>query len=124
MNIRAINHVQLAFPARLGAQVLHFYGSLLGLTQLLYPAGPTLRFMVGGQRVDLVPIQNDATSPPAAHLALEVDDLPQLRHRLQRHSLTLDESRPLPGYRRFYVKDPADNWLEFLELDTSEPTKS
>ena len=46
-----------------------------------------------------------------------VQDLPALRHRLLQAELALVENRALPGYLRFYVKDPAGNQLEFLEPD-------
>ena len=55
-----------------------------------------------------------------SHLAFEVDDLPALRGRLQQAELALVENRALPGYLRFYVKDPAGNQLEFLEPDTEQ----
>ena len=44
-------------------------------------------------------------------------DLPALRGRLLQAQLPLVENRALPGYLRFYVKDPAGNQLEFLEPD-------
>ncbi|MBX9936169.1 MAG: glyoxalase, partial [Burkholderiaceae bacterium] len=56
----------------------------------------------------------------ASHLALEVDNLPELRSRLLQAQLALVENRALPGYLRFYVKDPAGNQLEFLEPDTEQ----
>ena len=34
--------------------------------------------------------------------------------------LPLVENRALPGYLRFYVKDPAGNQLEFLEPDHTQ----
>ena len=37
--------------------------------------------------------------------------------RLLQAELPLVESQALPGYLRFYVKDPAGNQLEFLEPD-------
>ena len=37
--------------------------------------------------------------------------------RLLQAELPLVENRALPGYLRFYVKDPAGNQLEFLEPD-------
>ena len=40
------------------------------------------------------------------------------RSRLLLAQLPLVENRALPGYLRFYVKDPAGNQLEFLEPDT------
>ena len=44
--------------------------------------------------------------------------------RVLQADVALDETRALPGYLRFYAKDPAGNQLEFLEPDNElqEPT--
>jgi catechol 2,3-dioxygenase-like lactoylglutathione lyase family enzyme len=120
MSIHSINHVQLAFPAGREADMRHFYGSLVGLTELRQQGGKTLRFVAGRQRVDLIPTENWLPAPATSHLAFEVKDLPGLRSRLLDAQLQLEESRPLPGHRRFYVGDPAGNQLEFLEPDPSQ----
>lgn len=120
MAIHSINHVQLAFPAGAQAQIRHFYHGLLGLNEVhLQPEG-TLRFAAGHQRVDLVPTPAGQPLPAVSHLAFEVDNLPALRGRLLAAQLPLVENRALPGYLRFYVKDPAGNQLEFLEPDTEQ----
>ncbi|MDD2546098.1 MAG: glyoxalase [Burkholderiaceae bacterium] len=120
MTIHAINHVQLAFPSGAEHQIRHFYARLLGLPELRTPVGETLRFVAGGQRIDLVPTAQWQPQPTVSHLAFEVQDLPRLRSRLLAAELALVENRALPGYLRFYVKDPAGNQLEFLEPDHEE----
>ncbi|GKT20681.1 glyoxalase [Acidovorax sp. SUPP3334] len=117
MAIHSINHVQLAFPAGAEGQIRNFYGTLLGLPELLHPAGNTLRFAAGAQRIELVPTDGWQPVPAVSHLAFEVENLPELRGRLLQAELPLVENRALPGYLRFYVKDPAGNQLEFLEPD-------
>lgn len=122
MTIHAIHHAQLAFPVAEQAAVRHFYGALVGLTELKIPQSETLRFIAGSQRLDLVPHERDARPNAGAHLAFEVQGLPQLRQRLLQAGFALDEKRPLLGHLRFYVQDPAGNQLEFLEPDpTQEP---
>lgn len=121
MAIHSINHVQLAFPAGTQGQIRNFYSSLLGLRELRQPTpGPSLHFAAGAQRIELVPAERWQAAPSASHLAFEVDNLPELRHRLLQAELPLVENRALPGYLRFYVKDPAGNQLEFLEADTEQ----
>ena len=88
MSIQSINHVQLPFPAGAEAPIRRFYSSLLGLPEVRLNAGNALRFVAGTQRIDLLQAE-----------------------------LPLVENRALPGYLRFYVKDPAGNQLEFLEPD-------
>ena len=118
MAIHSINHVQLAFPAGAEEPIRNFYSSLLGLPEVRLAAGNALHFAAGTQRIDLVPTDHWQGAPSVSHLALEVQDLPALRGRLLQAQLALVENRALPGYLRFYVKDPAGNQLEFLEPDT------
>ncbi len=117
MAIHSINHVQLAFPAGAEEPIRNFYSRLLGLPEVQLAAGSALHFAAGSQRIDLVPTDHWQGAPSVSHLALEVQDLPALRGRLLQAQLALVENRALPGYLRFYVKDPAGNQLEFLEPD-------
>jgi catechol 2,3-dioxygenase-like lactoylglutathione lyase family enzyme len=120
MTIQSIHHVQLAFPAGAEAPIRRFYASLLGLPEVRLKADSTLRFAAGTQRIDLVPVEQWQPHPPVSHLAFEVQDLPAQRRRLLQADLPLVENRALPGYLRFYVKDPAGNQQEFLETDRTE----
>ena len=122
MGIAAINHVQLSFPAGAEDAIRHFYSGLLGLSELRWQPGSTLRFAAGPQRIDLVPTEHWQPVSAVPHLALEVQDLPSLRHRLLQAEVALDETRALPGYRRFYANDPAGNQLEFIEPDHEQET--
>ncbi|WP_394788639.1 VOC family protein [Rhodoferax sp.] len=124
MNIHSIHHAQLAFRAGDEAQIRRFYNQLIGLTEFKAGhqpvSGTPLRFVAGQQRIDLVPTDNWQPNPIPSHLAFEVQDLPSLRRRLLSAEVELEESRPLVGHLRFYVKDPAGNQLEFLEPDASQ----
>ncbi|SFD66174.1 VOC family protein [Paracidovorax konjaci] len=117
MAIHSINHVQLPFPAGAEGEIRDFYAGLLGLAEVTYPAENALHFAAGNQRIALVPTARWQPAPVASHLAFEVDNLPELRGRLLQAELAVVENRSLPGYLRFYVKDPAGNQLEFLEAD-------
>ena len=117
MAIHSIHHVQLAFAAGTEGQIRHFYNHLLGLPELAYPVGAGLRFAAGAQRVELLPTERWQVAPVVSHLAFEVSGLPELRARLLDAEVALVENQALPGYLRFYVKDPAGNQLEFLEPD-------
>ncbi|HEY0201116.1 MAG TPA: VOC family protein [Burkholderiaceae bacterium] len=124
MTVHAINHVQLGFPRGGEDAVRRFYGTLVGLTELRYSAGGELHFVAGSQRIDLIPTEDEDWRPPprtAVLLAFEVHNLPRLRQQMLAQQLPIEERQPLPGYLRFRVRDPAGNWLEFIEPD---PTTS
>lgn len=115
MNVLAVHHVQLPFLASHGEAIREFYGRLLGLPCISHPTSDRPSFMAGSQRLDLVPVERPEPPARLAHVALEVLNLPELRRRLLAAGLPLDETRPLPGFRRLCVNDPAGNRLEFLE---------
>ena len=117
MGIHSINRVQLPFPRGEQAQVRRFYGVLVGLTELKYPVDEALHFVAGSQRIDLVPTDHWRAPSAVSVLAFEVNNLPRLRHQLLQAQVPLEEQHALPGYLRFYAKDPAGNQLEFLEPD-------
>ncbi len=126
MSIRGVHHLQLAFRAGNAPAMRHFYGDLLGLTEL--PDEPaegaarreaTLRFAAGDQRIDLVGVAQWQPLPAVSHLAFEVQDLSSLRARLRAAELALVETQGLAGFARFYLKDPAGNQLEFLEAEAA-----
>jgi catechol 2,3-dioxygenase-like lactoylglutathione lyase family enzyme len=116
MSVQRLHHVQLAVPRKLVAAQRRFYGELIGLT--VHAEGATedrLRIGTEGGRIDLV--STDAAGSPTldAHIALEVDDFRSVRQRLAAAGLAIDETRPLPGYLRLYVVDPAGHRIEILQ---------
>ena len=114
MSALSIDHVQLPFAVSQAAQVYQFYTEFFGLKNFAAPQAARFRFGLGGQWLDLVP-SPDAQPVQSGHLALSVLNLPAVRHRLLQAGHVLDETRALPGYRRFFVNDPAGNRLEILE---------
>ena len=116
MGAISIHHVQLPFPLEKGAEIQRFYTVHLGLKEII-------SFQQGGYRFALGEIWLDFAPSPAqvrdliAQVAIHVEDLPALRHRLVKDGYVLDESIALNGYRRFFVDDPAGNRLEILEQE-------
>ncbi len=50
------------------------------------------------------------------HVAFEVEALDAARARLGAAGVPIEEGRVMPGVRRFFVRDPAGNRLEFYEV--------
>ena len=114
MTALSFHRVQLPFPVDKAAQVYRFYTEFFGLKNFAAPQTSQFRFGLGGQWLDLTPC-SDFTPVQNGHLALNVLDLPALRHRLLEAGHALEETQALPGYRRFFINDPAGNRLEILE---------
>ena len=114
MSALSIHHVQLPFPVDKAVQVYQFYTEFFGLKNFAAPNTGPFRFGLDRQWLELTP-RSDAAPVQSGHVALNVLDLPALRHRLLQAGHTLEETLPLPGYRRFFINDPAGNRLEILE---------
>jgi catechol 2,3-dioxygenase-like lactoylglutathione lyase family enzyme len=118
MPLIAIDHVQLAMPEGEEAAARHFYGTLLGLTEIDKPAALAARggcwFENGTVRVHL---GVEASFSPArkAHPAFLVDDLEAFAGRLVAAGFATEPDGALPGYRRCYVSDPFGNRLELMQ---------
>ena len=113
--ITGLDHVQLAAPPGGEAQARHFYGELLGLTEIPKPEPLRARggvwFQAGAQQLH-IGVEEPFAPARKAHPALRVVDLDALAARLA-PNVTWDDA--LPGVRRFYSADPFGNRIELLE---------
>jgi len=114
-----IDHVQIAAPAGSEPRARTFFADLLGMTEVLKPVSLRGRgglwFQCGAQQLH-VGIEANFSPAKKAHPAIRVQNLSQLRLRLQQANIEVTEDDSLPGAERFYVNDPFGNRLEFLEL--------
>ncbi|HXW67924.1 MAG TPA: VOC family protein [Thermoplasmata archaeon] len=118
----SIHHVLLAAPPGSEGTARAFFVGVLGMREVAKPDRLARR---GGIWLDLgmqqLHIGVDPKFRPAekAHPAFEVEDLDALRARLERSGVPSWEDEPYPGRRRFYVRDPFGNRLEFLASVTA-----
>jgi catechol 2,3-dioxygenase-like lactoylglutathione lyase family enzyme len=119
MKIYAIDHVQLAMPAREEDRARAFYTGVLGLAETPKLAELATRggvwFEDGAVKIHLG-VELDFRPARKAHPALLVDDLSALIQRCQQAGYTVDTSQPpLAGYQRAHVFDPFGNRIELME---------
>jgi len=118
MRFVELHHVQIGIPPGGEARAREFYGGALGLEEIPKPAHLAVRgglwFRAGAQEVH-IGIERDHRALERAHPAFRVEGLEELRRRMTEHGADVYEDLPLPGFRRFYAKDPFGNRLEFLE---------
>jgi catechol 2,3-dioxygenase-like lactoylglutathione lyase family enzyme len=119
MELRGIDHVQVAGPPGCEAEARAFYGDLLGLRELPKPPALAVRggvwFALGAQAIH-VGIEDGFHPARKAHPALACSDPDALADRLQAAGAPVDWDAEIAGVRRFYTADPFGNRLEIVAV--------
>lgn len=114
----AIDHVQLAAPENCEDVARKFYGKLLGMKELQKPDilmnQGGLWFQCGTHQIH-IGIQKEFCPAKKAHSALLIKNIASFREHLKSHSIPITEGEPLEGINRFFIHDPFENRIEFLE---------
>jgi catechol 2,3-dioxygenase-like lactoylglutathione lyase family enzyme len=115
-----IDHVQLAAPEGCETEARRFFGELLGWTEIPKPENLRMRggvwFQCGIHQVH-IGVQKDFVPATKAHPAFRVQNIDALREYLLQNGVQVmeDDARADEGVKRFYVRDPFGNRLEFME---------
>jgi catechol 2,3-dioxygenase-like lactoylglutathione lyase family enzyme len=116
--LAGIHHIQLAAPYGAEPSMREFYAGLLGLTEVPKPPVLAARggvwFRAPGIEIH-IGVEEDFRPARKAHPGILVRDLGAMAERLRAAGHQVRPDDLLPGYRRFYVDDPAGNRLELLE---------
>lgn len=116
--VTGIDHVQIAIPAGGEEAARAFYGGLLGLREVLKPAGLASRggcwFAGPGIAIHLG-VEDPFAPARKAHVALLVDDLTGLRATLESAGVTIQDDPADIGVRRFHAFDAFGNRLELVD---------
>jgi catechol 2,3-dioxygenase-like lactoylglutathione lyase family enzyme len=120
-----LDHVQVTAPPGCEAQARHFYGDLLGLTEIEKPAALRARggvwFALGGGAQLHIGVAGSFVAAAKAHPGLRVSRarLDELARDLAGAGAPVDwaPAGELPGVRRFFTADPWGNRLELLAAD-------
>jgi len=122
MQIKRIDHVQLAMPAGREDVARDFYGRLLGIPEV--PKPPELQkrggvwFENGELKIHLG-VDPDFRPARKAHPGLLVQDLRALVRILRQEGFEVLEDAQANNCYRVYVADPFGNRLELIEPDTA-----
>lgn len=113
-----LDHVQLAAPRGTEEEARTFYKDVLLFTEIEKPS--TLQknggvwFQAGNVHLH-IGIDDPFVPAKKAHPAIEVTQIDALIDYLQEKGIHVQLDNRLPGAKRFYIKDPFDNRLEFLQ---------
>ena len=117
MGVVGIDHVQLAIPENGEADARHFFCGLLGMEEVakpsnLSPSGCWFQDKGTNVHVGVDPGFRAATK---AHPAFLVDNLVELRSRLESEGFQTKDDKPVDGYDRFFTSDPFGNRIEIMQ---------
>jgi catechol 2,3-dioxygenase-like lactoylglutathione lyase family enzyme len=121
MNLR-LQHVAIARPPGSDAAARSFYGGVLGLPEIAPPQSLAYLDLIwyqlaGATELHIMveePMGQDRTG---RHFCLAVDDLFELRGRLEAAGITTVGDTPIPGRPRFFVRDPFGNLIEVTSIE-------
>ncbi|MDH3494513.1 MAG: VOC family protein [Acidobacteriota bacterium] len=119
MKLLRLHHVQITIPVGSEAEALEFYCGLLGLREIPKPENVLKR---GGFWVEIEGLQihigvdpTPKTPDSKEHLAFLVDKLEDWRTRFESGGVNVKDGKGVPGLKRFDIRDPFNNRIEFLE---------
>ncbi|MBY0525482.1 MAG: VOC family protein [Gemmataceae bacterium] len=99
------------------ARSRHFYRDLLGLREIPKPKTfdfVALWFEIGNQQLHLLQKDEPDTISPR-HFALRVTDAQQARTYFRERGVSMEETTPIHGADRFFVRDPDGNRIEIIQ---------
>ena len=116
IGVQRLDHVNVTVPAAHEAAARRFYGEVIGLTEIAKPDAGR-----GGAWYACGPVQlhlslEERPAGAAAsrrHVCVVVADLARARDACAAAGLVIEpDERPMPGWSRFYVRDPGGNRIE------------
>ncbi|MBL8161640.1 MAG: VOC family protein [Anaerolineae bacterium] len=117
--INRLHHVQITVPTDAVDAAHQFYCGLLGLPEVEKPDSLKGRggfwLQLGSEQVHVGIEDGVNRRATKAHVAYQVDDLDAWRTRLIAAGFSIDESVPIPGYKRFEFRDPFGNRVELIQ---------
>ena len=117
--VTQLHHVNVTVPSELESAAKEFYGSVLGLKQVPKPAAARQTgawYQIGENQLHLS-VEDEKSGPLSSrHVCFKVADLKTAEQSFRAAGIEIiPDPRPVPGTRRFYVRDPGGNQLEIVQ---------
>ena len=117
--VTQLHHVNVTVPSELESAAKEFYGSVLGLKQVPKPAAARQTgawYQIGDNQLHLSVEDEESGSLSSRHVCFKVADLKTAEQSFRAAGIEIiPDPRPVPGTRRFYVRDPGGNQLEIVQ---------
>ena len=115
-----IHHVNVTVPRELEDAAKHFYGIVMGMTEVPKPESSRGRgvawFQLGELQLHLSIEELEDEHLRRRHVCYTVDDLAAAEQQFRDAGVEIfPDDQPMPGWPRFYVRDPGGNRLEIAQ---------
>lgn len=120
IEVVGIDHVQLSMPVGGEDEARRFYGSVLGLREVVKPPELAKRggcWFAGAAAAVHLGVEDDFRPLLKAHPAFLVRDLARAREALAVAGVAVEEDESGMTVRRCYVHDPFGNRIELVDAD-------
>lgn len=117
-----MHHAQISIPK--GGEVLarDFYCNILGLQEIAKPKSLEGRggiwLQLDGSQLHCGVESDVDRTKTKAHVAMEVDNLAEMKLKISQYGLLPEDGIPIPGYDRFEFRDPFGNRMEIIARST------
>ena len=120
IDVIEFHHVNVTVPSDLEQAAKNFYGTTLGLTEVRKPEASRGRggawYQLGSMQLHLSIEENAGHQNSSRHVCFVVEKLDRAQENLAAAGIEiLPDPRPVPGTKRFYVRDPGNNLIEIAE---------
>ncbi|AFY32753.1 VOC family protein [Calothrix sp. PCC 7507] len=128
MTLQAVHHIQVTYPPEAEDATHLFYSQVLGLTEIPRPEviqnDPGVWYNLGSIELHLSQEKNTNNHATRRHICFQVDHLQAYEEYLKAHGVEIiPDQLPIPGFKRFFLRDPAGNRIEITEITNNFPVK-
>ena len=114
-----LHHVNVTVPPELEEATKHFYGAVLGLTQVPKPATSRQSgawYQIGPNQLHLSVDAKENGALSSGHVCFAVSDLAEAEQKFRdARAEIITDPHTAPNSPRFYVRDPGGNLLEIAQ---------
>lgn len=115
-----LHHVNVTVPRSLEDATKHFYGVVMGMTEVPKPKSSRGRggawYQLGAVQLHLSIEEGAGDNLSNRHVCYTVNNLSEAEERFRQAGVEiLPDDRPIEGVQRFYVRDPGGNRLEIVQ---------
>ena len=114
IKFKRLDHFLISIPEGKTEEARAFYSQIMHLEEIPgnHPKG-AIWFNIGDIQLHIREESNQNISD--RHPAFEIEDLEQAKQHLLQNSVQVSYSSEIDGRQRFFIRDPFDNRIEFLE---------